>query len=176
MKTALVILLSALCSIAQAEGVKVDVIVPAAFEPQTVVGVLITKDGTSEYPVADLAQNVRRINDKQVVVTFVAEGPVYADTYASALVISADGRSAYGDVRRVSDKPGDNVAKALPACPVKSINDATLMSKASELQQLVSVRLEKRKLVRDLLKEALTDDAMTKIRGLESLFGFSYEQ
>lgn len=165
-----------LASTALAQEIKVEVIVPAQFEPQTAVGILITKDGTFEYPIGDVRQSARRLDEKHLVVAFPIEGPVYADTYASALVLSADGKSAYGEVRRVSDKSEGNLIKALTICPVKSITDPVVMSKSSELQQLVSVRIEKRKLIRNLLKDALTDEALTKIRGMETLFGLKYER
>ncbi len=172
--TALVILLTV--SAAFAQEIKVEVMVAAPFEPQTAVGLLITRNGTFEYPIDDVRQSIRRLNDRQVVVTFLIEGPVYADTYASALVLSADGNAAYGGVRRVSDKSEGNAVRALAVCPVKRDSNPVLMARTSELQQLVSVRAEKRKLVRRLLEEALTDEALVKIRGLENLFGFKYEK
>lgn len=169
-------LIAACINHAAAEELKVEVVVPARFAPVTAVGILVTPEGTYRLPVADPAHSVRRRNDQEIIVPFSVDASIIrADTYAGALAVSAEGESAFGNMKRLSPKaPEQNLVKAVPLCPVKNINDAVLAAKASEVKQLVQLRLEKRELVRKMISDALTEEVAKRLQNLEGMLGLAY--
>ncbi|NMC63171.1 MAG: hypothetical protein GYA55_08375 [SAR324 cluster bacterium] len=162
---------------AKTEELKVDVLVPADFQPHSAVGIILNPNETHRYAITDLNSQVRRKNEKELIVSFyVNSAQIGADTYATALISSEQGNSAFGTVRRVNaNAPDKNVINIIPACPLPEVNNPVLAAQTSQIQQLIQLRKEKRHLLRKMLKDALDEETLSKIKMLEKLFGLNYE-
>ena len=159
----------AFASEAYAENSLVQVTVRAPFEATKGVGIIVTTAGT----VRKELSKIEKGDGEEYVVSFEADSSVMGrDSYATAILSSEEGDVAYGNMKALSDKVQDiNLIKNIPLCPIQTKQTALLESQAGTLQQLVRLRIEKKKLVRDAIASIMTEAMTMKLRGLEKIFG-----
>ena len=134
------------------------------FAPEKVIGLIFNQHGTS------YCHETKVSTDKlgQTIVRFEAPEEVSENTFASALLIKANGEVSFASVSPLV-KPEIDYAK-LPTC--QSEVPKNYSQQAAVLKQLVDVRRERVQSLKHELDGMLRGDFLGKIKKLEQEKGF----
>ena len=138
----------------------VQINVAASFEPQEAVGLLLSSQGVGE----KRALKLEKVREGMYVVSFgYLKGEVRRDTFASAMVMSLSGKTAFGDIRGLYDSSRRESFYSLKRCPRSSAAAQAIdPSKYGNYELLMAMRLERREMYRkeiaDLMKGAFLSD------------------
>ncbi len=148
----------------------VQIVVAASFEPKEAVGLLLSSHGVAEKP----ALKLDKIRDGLFLVSFgYLKGEVRKDTFASAMVLSVLGETAFGDIRSLSGITKTDSFHSLPQCPPDKSLQSVDPARFGAYERLMSMRLERREIYRKEITEIMRGSFLENIRKLEKGFGLS---
>lgn len=155
--------------LAQERLIQVDI--PARFEADQAIGILLSADQVLQKPIKKLETT----RHGTVVVGFeYLENEIRPDTVATAMLVSKDGEIAFGNVKPVLMSPADASAMLLPVCPSQSVPIETLRDQGGLLENLVATRLARRSNAQLRLSRTMDTDFLKKTRKLEKGFGLTW--
>jgi hypothetical protein len=147
--------------------IQINVAVP--FEPTEAVGLLLSSQGVGE----KRALKLEKIHEGLYVVSFgYLVGEVRKDTFASAMVSSANGETAFGDIRSLHPAAKKESFYNLPKCPPQRTS-APDPSKFGSYEKVAHMRLERRSLYRKEIDDLMKGSFLDSLQKLEKGFGLS---
>ena len=151
-----------------AEERVVKVLVDAAFEPTQSVGLVISKNSSTQ----KLKTSLDRIAEHLWSVSFkVSPADLSADHFASALVLSNAGEMAFGEVINLDTQSASSSFVSLPTCPGDSIDISKVANQFALVESLVGVRSERAKVLKEAITTELDEPTLLRFKKLEEGFG-----
>ncbi|MBX7138898.1 MAG: hypothetical protein K1X83_13060 [Oligoflexia bacterium] len=151
-----------------AEERVVKVLVDAAFEPTQSVGLVISKNSSTQ----KLKTSLDRIAEHLWSVSFkVSPADLSADHFASALVLSNAGEMAFGEVISLDTQSASSSFVSLPTCPGDSIDISKVANQFALVESLVGVRSERAKVLKEAITTELDEPTLLRFKKLEEGFG-----
>ena len=148
----------------------VQVNVATSFEPKEAVGLILSSSGVAERP----SINLQKVKDGLLLVSFTySKTDVKKDSFATAMVISANGDIAFGDVKALYGSSPKTSFYAIPQCPPDQNKVSIDRSKFGALETLVHYRTERRETYKKEIQEILSGPFLEKLKKLENGFGLT---
>ena len=166
----IIFLLGILCSPCQAEYRTVSVYVKSVMQPEKAVGLIFSSAGALQVK----ASEVTSTGSGTLVVTFPYDDEQIApDAMASAIVISPEGDTAYGLIKPLVSNSLKDSYFSLPVCE-EDEPSMSLHSELSLIKKLVKVRTKMRLNRHTQIKQMLSKEKLSKLRGIEEGFGLPH--
>lgn len=147
---------------------KVRVVVESSFEPASAVGLLISKNGTTER----LDATFEKVAENRWAVSFpFRKEELEVDTTASAILVSSDNELAFGNVQRIGKENLSSALLSLPACKNETTLGSSVAGQFALVESLIGVRSERRTVWKQVLEQELDDDTINKLSQLEVRLG-----
>lgn len=150
---------------------KIEINVASDFEPANAVGFVFTPTKIVEKKPLSL----RKTREGFSVVSFsFDQSDATKDAYVSAMVTSAEGQRAFGDVRRLDSSDPRETFFNLPACPPEKLPGSVVLDRTGRIGSLVEVRARLREASQQRVAEIMSGDFLVRLRKLEEFFGLGH--
>lgn len=147
----------------------VQVEVEAGFEAASALGILMSAEKFVHKP----ASKMEAGSGGKVIVSFPLENEeLSGDVMASAMVMSAQGDVAFGNIKQISSEGQGASLSAIPECKAEEIKLTPAMSQHGVLESLVSVRVERLKYNKNRAAKLLSGEFLDRLREIERGLGF----
>jgi hypothetical protein len=158
----------------QAWADEIEVAVNLRSEPKAALGIFFTDGKVVQQP----NTNIERISDEVVLVRMpyeVSDLPSAAP-FVTAMVTTEDDEVVFGDTRIVKISDGADSFWRLPKCetdvPSKKL-DVLLPEQLNYLESLLQVRSKKREVAKQLLRDKMTPNILSRLVKVEKGLGLS---
>lgn len=156
-------------AVAQARTVEVHV--PTNMAVTNAVGLLMTGGRTIQKAVASMNQ----LAEDVLVVTFPYDAAeLDGESFASALVVGAEGEVRYGEVKLVAGNLTSKSFLTLPECPAKEVSKLIGHDQTGLIESLVEIRAARREAHQLRISTTMQGAFLEKLQRLEKGFGFLY--
>ncbi|MCB0309691.1 MAG: hypothetical protein KDD42_00565 [Bdellovibrionales bacterium] len=165
-----VIWICAICAIlpGSLSAEQVEILVESTFEPHTAAGLLLSNAKSIQKP----NPQVRKYDDSQYLVSFDYEpSELKGDTVATAMIVSSDGKVAFGDVTPILKAGFSPLVLNLPRCAHTETTKVTLQGQYALIESLVNIRSNRLKVLKQGIKKKMSGNLLTRLQNLERGFG-----
>lgn len=145
----------------------IEILVDASFTPSAAMGVLLHGAESVQRRDVTYTQTTHGI---VVQIPFQQE-QIAPGTTATAIVMSAEGETAFGQVRPVYASQDGKLPLSLPTCILKSDDKLDPSSQIALFESLVTLRSQLTENLRKQVEKELSSEVVSRISRLEDLFG-----
>lgn len=139
-------------------------------EPQKAIGMVLSADGSQQYPGA----TVSKVSDKLYDIAFAVEkSTLTEDSVATAIAFTEPGSIVFANVTPPVLSDSQETLASIPQCPPEDTSNVAALNQIGPLQQLVDVRTERATFARLRLERALTPELKARLKKAEQVFGLA---
>jgi hypothetical protein len=139
-------------------------------EPKKAIGMVLSANGSQQYPGA----TVSKASDKLYDIAFAVEKSALSeDSVATAIAFTEAGAIVFANVTPPVLAENQEALANIPECSPEDTTAVAALNQIGPLQQLVDVRTERVSFARMRLDKALTPDMKARLQKAEQVFGLT---
>jgi hypothetical protein len=139
-------------------------------EPKKAIGMVLSTNGSQQYPGA----TVTKVSDKLYDIAFsVDKSALTEDSVATAIAFTEAGAIVFANVTPPVLADNQEALASIPECSPEDTTTVAALNQIGPLQQLVDVRTERSSFARMRLDRALTPEMKARLKKAEQVFGLN---
>lgn len=139
-------------------------------EPKKAIGMILSTNGSQQYPGA----TVSKVSDKLYDIAFtVDKSSLTEDSVATAIGFTEAGAIVFANVTPPVLSENQEALASIPECSPEDTTTVAALNHIGPLQQLVDVRTERASFARMRLDRALTPEMQARLKKAEQVFGLT---